>query len=235
MDLLLSDGLAALCREDRDIEEVLAGRMEMVLSRLDRYVEEIELFNAAYGLVGAADRRELVIKHILDSLAPLGILRRLLRAAAAPRCIADVGSGAGLPGIPLAIAFPEVRFTLIERMGRRAGFLRNCLALLGLSNAEVEEQEMEKAAPDRFSLIVFRAFRPLEPVIARGLSRLLAEGGILAAYKGRKDKIAEEMEAVRGLVPSWEVYPLLTPFLEEERHLVVMRFFTACCSGVRDH
>jgi 16S rRNA (guanine527-N7)-methyltransferase len=223
MDPLLPDGLAALCRADQDIEDVLAGQADTVLSRLNKYIEEIELFNAAYGLVGTMDRRELVIKHILDSLAPLGILRRLLRDAAAPRHIADIGSGAGLPGIPLAIAFPEARFTLIERMRRRAGFLRNCLALLDLSNAEVEEQEMEKATPNRFSLIVFRAFRPLEPAIVRGLFRLLAGGGVLAAYKGRKDRITEEMEAIRGLVPSWEAYPLLTPFLEEERHLVIMR------------
>jgi 16S rRNA (guanine527-N7)-methyltransferase len=223
MDPLLSDGLAALCRNDRDIEEVLATRTDAVLSPLNKYIEEIELFNSAYGLVGAADRRELVIKHILDSLAPLGILRRLLQDTALPRRIADVGSGAGLPGIPLAIALPDCSFTLIERMGRRAGFLRNCLALLGLTNTEVEEGEMEKAAPGRFSLIVFRAFRPLEPAIVQGLFRLLAEGGILAAYKGRKDKVAEEMEAIRDLVPIWEAHPLKVPFLEEERHLVVMR------------
>jgi 16S rRNA (guanine527-N7)-methyltransferase len=82
---------------------------------------------------------------------------------------------------------------------------------------------MEKAAPGRFSLIVFRAFRPLEPAIVQGLFRLLAKGGILAAYKGRKDKVAEEMVAIRDLVPSWEALPLKVPFLEEERHLVVMR------------
>jgi 16S rRNA (guanine527-N7)-methyltransferase len=223
MDSLLPDGLAALCREDRDIEEVLAGRADTVLSRLNKYIEEIELFNSAYGLVGAADRRELVVKHILDSLAPLGALRRLLRAAASPLRAADAGSGAGLPGIPLAIALPDCSFTLIERMGRRAGFLRNCLALLGLSNAEVEEREMEKAAPGRFSLIVFRAFRPLEPAIVQGLFRLLVKGGTLAAYKGRRDKIAEEMDAIRNLVPSWEALPLKVPFLEEERHLVIIR------------
>jgi 16S rRNA (guanine527-N7)-methyltransferase len=108
-------------------------------------------------------------------------------------------------------------------MGRRVGFLRNCLALLGLSNTEVEEGEMEKATPGRFSLIVFRAFRPLEPAIVGGLFRLLAEDGMLAAYKGRKDKIAEEMEAIRDLVPSREAHPLTVPFLEEERHLVVLR------------
>jgi 16S rRNA (guanine527-N7)-methyltransferase len=223
MDSLLSDGLAALCREDRDAEEVLAGRMDTVLSQLNKYIEEIELFNSAYGLVGTADRRELVVKHILDSLAPLGALRRLLCDAPAPPRIADVGSGAGLPGIPLAIALPDCSFTLIERMGRRAGFLRNCLALLGLSNTEVEEREMKKAAPGRFTLIVFRAFRPLEPAIVQGLFRLLAEGGILAAYKGRQDKVAEEMEAIRDLVPAWEAHPLTVPFLEEERHLVIIR------------
>jgi 16S rRNA (guanine527-N7)-methyltransferase len=223
MDALLSDGLAALCREDRDIEDVLAGRMDAVLSQLDKYIKEIELFNSAYGLVGTTDHRELVVRHILDSLAPLGALRRLLSGAPAPCRIADAGSGAGLPGIPLAITLPDCSFTLIERMGRRAGFLRNCLALLDLPNAEAEEREMEKAAPGRFSRIVFRAVRPQEPAIVQGLFRLLAEGGFLAAYKGRRDKIAEEMEAIRDLVPSWEALPLKAPFLDEERHLVVIR------------
>jgi 16S rRNA (guanine527-N7)-methyltransferase len=140
--------------------------------------------------------------------------------------LADVGSGAGFPGIPLAICLPGVRFTLIERMGRRAGFLQNCLAALGLANAAVEETEMEKAAPGRFDLVVFRAFSPLEPVVLKSLCRLLAPGGIIAAYKGRRQVVEAELTAAEAAVPklagTWEIIPLQVPFLDEERHLAVI-------------
>ena len=202
---------------------------------LAKYIEEIELFNDAYGLVKVRNRRELIIKHILDSLAPVTILRRLH----AKPLIADVGSGAGLPGIPLAVCMPNADFTLIERMGRRAGFLRNTVAVLGLPNARVEEAEMEKISPAAcFDIVVFRAFRPLDPDIFKGLSRLLADGGILAAYKGRRQSLEEEMANLltapkKGAFPSigtWEALPLELPFLEEERHLLLIRQASTACA-----
>jgi 16S rRNA (guanine527-N7)-methyltransferase len=172
----------------------------------------------------------LVIKHILDSLTPLPILSSLLPAACSPLPdIADVGSGAGLPGIPLAICMPEARFTLIERMGRRAGFLRDCAAILGLKNVIIEEAEMEKAAPGRFNLVVFRAFRPLEQSVLKMLFRLAVPGGVLAAYKGRQRVVEDEMAAVEKKVleiaGKWETIPLEVPFLEEERRLVIINSF----------
>jgi 16S rRNA (guanine527-N7)-methyltransferase len=222
MDRILQEGILRLRRGDPDMDRLFGTRFDEILGLLNKYIEEIELFNPAYGLVGVRDRRELVVKHILDSLCPLGIIFRLLQKggpAAAGGLVADAGSGAGLPGIPLAIALPDCSFSLIERMGRRAGFLRNTLAVLSLSNASVEEGEMEKVPAGRFSLITLRAFRPLEPAILQGLFRLLKSGGVLAAYKGRREKIDEEMAAAGG---GWKVFPLEVPFLEEERHLVVI-------------
>lgn len=241
---LLAEGLGAL------------GLLEdKTLSLLRKYIGEIELFNPAYGLVKVRDRRELIVKHVFDSLAPLHVIHRIISRGAAVHgsapggpaacaadkyapsdktpLIADAGSGAGLPGIPLAVCMPGADFTLIERMGRRAGFLRNALAVLGLPNVRVEEAEMEKlsASPSlRFDVIVFRAFRPLEPAILKGLLRLLAPGGALAAYKGRKKSIEEEMTGVldaaqKGAGPSlgaWEMIPLEVPFLDEERHLLLI-------------
>jgi 16S rRNA (guanine527-N7)-methyltransferase len=223
---VLSEGIKRLCQSCGDIDKLIAPRQDQVLDLLARYIAEIELFNPAYGLVGAADRRELVVKHILDSLAPAGIIHRLLEDQAAagnirPRA-ADVGSGAGLPGIPLAIVLPRINFTLIERMGRRAGFLRNTQAALGLSNVIIEENEMEKAGPARFSLLVFRAFRPLEPKILKGLFRLCAEGGTLAAYKGRREKIEAEMAALEQAAPTWNMIPCPVPMLDEERHILLI-------------
>jgi 16S rRNA (guanine527-N7)-methyltransferase len=196
---------------------------DRILSLLIRYMEEIELFNPAYGLVKVRDRGELIKKHILDSLAPIGIIRGLTN-----KTIADVGSGAGLPGIPLAICLPGTEFTLIERMGRRAGFLRNTLAVLGLSNVKVEEADMEKlpiSESGLFDLTVFRAFKPLDNGILKGLKRLLKPGGIIAAYKGRRQSIEEEMSqtALQRETILWEIIPLAVPFLEEERHLVLLR------------
>ena len=226
-DALLEEGLKKLG---------LGGNEDRISSLLARYIEEIELFNPAYGLVKVRDHEELIVKHILDSLAPLGVIRDLMEPPAGPKrkLIADIGSGAGLPGMPLAVCMPNAVFTLVERMGRRAGFLRDAAAVLGLSNVMVEEAEMEKLARSRagsFDLIVFRAFRPLEPVILKGLFALLASGGILAAYKGRRQSIEEEIARLErfplGNSPRgnlrWEIIPLEVPFLEEERHLVLIR------------
>jgi 16S rRNA (guanine527-N7)-methyltransferase len=211
------------------LEEGLAKlglSQDRILPLLLSYIKEIELFNPAYGLVKVNDRRELIVRHILDSLAPLDVIRHTL--ASAPEretpLIADAGSGAGLPGIPLAICMDGAEFTLIERMGRRAGFLRDALAVLGLPNVRVEEAEMEKLrrpTEKRFDLVVFRAFRPLEPAILKGLLKLLAPGGALAAYKGRRQAIEEELAALPPAV--WEIYPVEVPFLEEERHLVILK------------
>jgi len=208
------------------------------LDGLRRYIEQIELFNPAYGLVGSKDRDELVIKHILDSLAPLALIRLLLAGIAATGekpgetgsadhaalpTVADLGSGAGLPGIPLAICMPEYHFTLIERMGRRIGFLENTCALLGLRNVGIEQSDVERAQAHRFSLIVFRAFRPLEPAMLKAIFRLLAPGGLLAAYKAREERVAEELGAVAALVGAWKELGTPVPFLEEQRRLVMVR------------
>jgi 16S rRNA (guanine527-N7)-methyltransferase len=239
---MILEGIQALCQSDKDIERLIAPRQKEVISLLSKYIAEIELFNPAYGLVGTNDRQELVIRHILDSLAPLGIIYRLLAAnactpqagnsppqaaaaSASPPQIADVGSGAGLPGIPLAIALPQCNFTLIERMGRRANFLRNTQTVLGLGNVTVEESEMEKfrAGQGRFQLVTFRAFKPLEPKLFKKLFRLCAEGGALAAYKGKSAKIEEEIQALEGLAGSREKISCPVPFLNEERNLLLIR------------
>ncbi len=226
-------GLPAIC-----ISNPLWPFPAGALDQLRRYIDQIELFNPAYGLVGSKDRDELVIKHILDSLAPLTLIRMLLAGLAssdgiesedgsavrpALPTIADLGSGAGLPGVPLAICMPEYQFTLIERMGRRIGFLENTCALLGLKNVGIEQSDVERAPAHRFSLIVFRAFRPLEPAMLKAIFRLLAPNGLFAAYKAREERVAEELGAVSALVGSWKEIETPVPFLEEQRRLVIVR------------
>jgi len=223
---LLAEGMLSLCQNDPDIENIIAPRHGEIISLLAAYIAEIMTHNPVLSLVGTNDPKELVIRHILDSLAPLGIISRKCNLSR----IADVGSGAGLPGIPLAIMLPDSEFTLIERKGRRSGFLRNTLAALvnknhSLSNVSVEEQEMEKVKSHRFSMVTFRAFKPLEPKILKKLFRLCAEGGVLAAYKGRRSKIEAEMAEIE--TPSqtiqWELIPCPVPMLDEERHLLLIQ------------
>jgi len=224
---LLAGGILSLCQNDPAIETLIAPRREEIITMLAAYIAEIMTHNPVLSLVGTNDPKELVIRHVLDSLAPLGLLARKCDLSR----IADVGSGAGLPGIPLAIALPDSEFTLIERKGRRSGFLRNTLAALGannrngLSRIRVEEQEMEKVKPRRFTTVTFRAFKPLEPGILKKLFRLCAEGGVLAAYKGRRSKIEAEMAGLEQ--PSqtirWELIPCAVPMLDEERHLLLIK------------
>ena len=221
---LLTEGIEALMK-DAEIERLVAPRHDEIISLLTRYLKEIELFNPAYGLVGTRDSEELVVKHILDSLSPLGIISRLLNEVCAegrPQ-IADAGSGAGLPGIPLAIALPGCDFTLIERMSRRAGFLCNAKAVLSLSNIKVEEGELEKTSAKNFALVTFRAFKPLEPKLLKTLLRACAAGGVIAAYRGRREKTEAELSALKEICGKWEMIPCTVPFLDEERHLLIIR------------
>ncbi|GAB6392990.1 MAG: 16S rRNA (guanine(527)-N(7))-methyltransferase RsmG [Treponematales bacterium] len=222
-DTALEEGVDVLIRSSAETAGALAPRLGVILAQLARYIEEIERFNPVYGLVKVKDRRELVVRHILDSLAPLGVLLPLLKP---PCALADAGSGAGLPGIPLAVCLPQVKVTLIERMARRAGFLRNAAAVLGLSNVSVEEAEMENAAPARFRAVAFRAFRPLDKPVLKGLLRLLTpeRAAFLAAWKGRRAAVEAEMAAL-ALPPGlcWKAVPVKTPFLDEERRLVLLR------------
>jgi 16S rRNA (guanine527-N7)-methyltransferase len=241
---ILEEGLDTLCRSSQDARELIVPRRAQIVTLLCAYIAEIERYNPALGLVGTTDRQELIQRHILDSLAPLGLFYRLLTERGGdqiPRC-ADVGSGAGLPGIPLAIAMPRIQFILIERMGKRAGFLRGVQKTLALSNMEIIEDEMEKFAHNLiekkspsaacFDLVTFRAFRRFESKIIRGLFRLRAADGIIAAYKGRREKIDAEITdlekyfAGRGnkcQTPVYEVAACPTPLLDEERHILLIR------------
>jgi 16S rRNA (guanine527-N7)-methyltransferase len=205
------------------------GLETLGLSRLKEplmaYMAEIELFNPAWGLVKVAGRDELVIKHILDSLAPLSIIENTLKERHIAEA-ADIGSGAGLPGIPLALALPQVQFSLVERMARRAGFLRDAQALLAtkgfLQNVSVLEQQMEELKAGSFGLVVFRALKTLDVKTLKALLRLLKDRAILAAYKGKNETIEAEMAALAPAFPNleWKALMYSVPFLDEERHLV---------------
>ncbi len=216
--------------------DALDIRADPLCTRLARYIEEIELWNPTYGLVNSSGD-DLVIKHILDSLAPLALLGPMLAEldaglAAGPHmkaCLADIGTGAGLPGIPLALAMPERQVFLVERMGKRVRFLENQKAILGLDNVTILESEAERARGP-FDLVVFRAFRPFtETKLFRSIASHVSAVGIIAAYKGKESTARAELAAIAmdpglgRLANEAELFPVHVPFLEEERCLVVMR------------
>jgi 16S rRNA (guanine527-N7)-methyltransferase len=204
-----------------------------VLEKLRNYLKEIEIWNPAYGLV-AASGDELVVKHVLDSLAPWKILAALVGefdegGALGPATVNDLGSGAGLPGIPLSIVMPDRKFRLIERMGKRMAFLESQKLILGLDNVEVVESEAERAAGP-LDIVVFRAFRPFaELKLFRSIWKNLSPGGAFLAYKGKAHNARLELAALAAdplfsePASRAEVSELVVPFLEEERCAVVMR------------
>ena len=164
----LIDGLKK-CGIPEEVAPELAQKMEA-------YIKEIILFNSAYNLTNTSDRDELVVRHIFDSLAAWPKIMSVVECSRS-ECIetsgtsfviADIGSGGGLPGIPLAAAFSllpdfaDLHFELVERMEKRCAFLENCAAILGLKNVTVVNSEAERVPAEAYNLITFRAFRPLD-------------------------------------------------------------------------
>ncbi len=208
--------------------------LDALVSKMEQYIKEIILFNSAYNLTNTSDHDELVVRHILDSLAGYEVIKNCLSTSAdnsSPLIVGDIGSGGGLPGIPLAESFlcaenPEltVEFKLVERMEKRCSFLENCKAMLGLTNIEIWNTVAEQVEPECFDLITFRAFRPLDEKMTKTLLRMVKKGGVLCAYKARLDNIRQEMDGIKKLVPEYEVCPLTVPGLEDsERNIVLVR------------
>ena len=196
--------------------------------KMEAYIKEIILFNSAYNLTNTSDRDELVVRHIFDSLVAWPKIAEL--AGKGPVLLADIGSGGGLPGIPLAAAFSllpdfsSLRFELVERMEKRCAFLENCAAILGLKNVTVVNSEAERLPEAAYDLITFRAFRPLDKKMTKTLLRIVKPQGYLCAYKAKETSIKEEMTAITAVVPDYEVQPLNVPGLEaSERNLVIIR------------
>lgn len=201
----LEAGLDAL-----GLDRALAGPLLDYLALLLRW-------NAAYNLTAIRDPREMVAKHLLDSLAMHGATAPL---AAAGGRLADLGTGAGFPGIPLAIAQPGLQVALVESSGKKARFLREAIRNLGLGNATAIESRIEAYdAPAAFDAITARALATLPLILALG-GHLLKPGGVLLAMKG-----VAPADEIAALPPGWEVReirPLAVPGLGAERHLVVV-------------
>jgi 16S rRNA (guanine527-N7)-methyltransferase len=189
------------------------------------YCDEIELWNRRSSLV-AASGVDLVIKHILDCLAGLPHISEYLGAG---RTMADLGSGAGFPGVPIALLRSEVIIDLIERSGKKAVFLRNIAAILAMENIRVVEADYRKIKM-RYDVLTFRALLPLDRQFIQNAAKLLNPNGLIAAYKGKLNKVNAELAAVADVIDDMRVFKLEVPFLEEERHLVLFKPGRCCQS-----
>ena len=180
-------------------------------ARLLDYVDLLERWNAAYNLTAVRDPAEMVTRHLVDSLA---ILPHVSGAT-----LADLGSGAGLPGIPLAIAAPARETLLVDSNGKKARFLREAVRRLDLKHVRVAEGRVEDVA-GTFACITARAFASLADMLGWG-GHLLAPGGVWLAMKGRVPE--DELEAVPPGFRVEKIVALNVPGLDAERHLVIVR------------
>lgn len=207
----------------RGLEALGLPRDEGRIARLLRHIEEIRLFNPAFKLVGDPIG-SIAARHTLDSLAGARLVEEAVRSRGGAAKVADLGSGAGFPGIPLAIMLPDVSFTLVERMGRRCGFLRNAILATGLEGRTALLCEDARAVRQKFALVVMRAFRPLAEAAGEAL-RLLEDGGAILAWKGRERTLEDEIAALEARFPGVfdvRATAVEVPFTEGTRRLCLL-------------
>ena len=193
----------------RSLGLTLAGE---TAARLQRLLDELERWNRTYNLTALATREEMVTHHLLDSLA--------VRAELVGTAIADVGTGAGFPGLPLAITTPERHFTLIDSVNKKVRFVAHAVRSLDLQNVAAvrsRAEDLRPAAP--FDTVLARALAPLPQLLAV-VDTLCGPATRVLALKGKRPD--DELAAVP---PAWRVEAvraLEVPGLEAERHLVVL-------------
>jgi len=198
----LDKGLAAL---DQEITTQQAAGLQTLLDELGRW-------NRRINLTAITDPAAMVSGHVLDSL----VVRPWLKGPA----VIDIGTGAGFPGLPLAIVEPRLKFTLLDSNGKKISFVRHMIGELSLDNAEAVKARAEDYAPGtRFDTVIARALASVSRLVELS-AHLVGEDGQLLALKGKYP--AEELESIERL-PDWDysVHELKVPGLEaHSRHLV---------------
>jgi 16S rRNA (guanine527-N7)-methyltransferase len=202
---------------DEESNLLIAGARDMgwalgapPAATLLRLLDELEAANARFNLTAIRDRPGMLHKHVLDSLS----LQAFLRGTR----FADVGTGAGFPGLPLAIVNPARRFVLIEATGKKARFVMQTALRLGLTNVEVVHARAESYRPPQlFDAVMARALSSLEDFVGHA-GHLCLPGGRLLAMKGKRpdDELDHLPKSHRVLA----VHRLRLPGLADERHLV---------------
>jgi 16S rRNA (guanine527-N7)-methyltransferase len=180
-------------------------------ARLASYLELIAKWNRVHNLTAVRETDQMVVLHVLDSLS---VLPHIMGA----RRLLDVGSGPGLPGIPIAIARPDAQVTLLDSSHKKATFLRQATSELALANVDVACERVEQWQPQqRFDAVISRAFSDLPDFVAQA-QHLVAPGGQLIAMKGVYP--FDEIARVPATHRVAQVVELQVPRLEAKRHLV---------------
>ena len=207
----LGEGLTAMHLELRPEQQ----------EKLLAYLALLKKWNRTYNLTAIRDETEMVTQHLLDSLSLLPAMYGSVLAGTGspPRRWADVGSGAGLPGIPLAVAQPDLEVTLIEAVEKKSAFQRQAKIELGLKNLAVVGGRVEEVAVAGFDAVVSRAFAELADFV-RLAGHLPVPGGRLYAMKGTVPE-----DEIGRLPAGWavaECIKLEVPGLNAQRHLIVL-------------
>lgn len=177
-------------------------------------------WNATYNLTAVREPASMLVQHLADCLAIVRPIDRALAALDSPR-ILDVGSGAGLPGAVLAIMLPHATVTCVDKVGKKAAFIRHASAELRLLNLKAEHARVETLRCGVFDLIVSRAFSSLADFSTLTRVHLATPGGLWLAMKGKPPHA--EVDAVSQDIDVFHVEPLIIPGLEAQRSLIWMR------------
>ena len=204
--------------------ELRAGLAELRLSLTDRQVAQLIAYAAllqkwgrTYNLTALLTPHEIVAHHLLDSLAVVEPMRRMLGAL--PERLLDVGSGAGLPGAVIAVANPEIHVDCLDAVAKKAAFVQQAAGAVGLANLRGVHGRVE-AWRERYPLVTSRAFASLADFV-RLSGNVLAEGGVWMALKGKYP--SEEIAALPTDVEMFHVEQLAVPTLNADRCIVWMR------------
>ncbi len=196
---------------EKGIERLGLELPEPMVDALMAYLAMLIKWNRAYNLTAVREPKQMVSRHLLDSLA-------VLPHFSAKRCI-DVGTGGGLPGVVLAITHPESEFVLLDSNGKKTRFLVQVKAELGLENMTVVQSRVRDYEPERrFDVVISRAFASLSDIV-EGCGHLLAEGGVIMSMKARLEE--DELAGLPEGYAIGETLALAVPGLEgEQRHLL---------------
>jgi 16S rRNA (guanine527-N7)-methyltransferase len=215
----LSDRAALYARLRAGTAELGLAPSADACERLLDYLDLLLRWNNAYNLTAVRSPADMIDRHLLDSLAIAPHVRG--------ESLADLGSGAGLPGIPLAILEPARQHVLVDSNGKKARFLREAVRTLGLVNVRVEQSRVEDMRGE-FETVTARAFAGLAEMLRVG-GRLLAADGVWLAMKGQLGK-----DDVLGLPAGFvvaDIQPLTVPGLDAARHLIIVRRAEALAHG----
>ncbi|MEO7152713.1 MAG: 16S rRNA (guanine(527)-N(7))-methyltransferase RsmG [Burkholderiaceae bacterium] len=203
--------------------DLIATELKLALSVRQResllqYVALLQKWNATYNLTSIRDPLQMMVQHIADSLAVVAPLAQQA-IGASPRLL-DAGSGAGLPGVVMAILRPQWRITCVDAVGKKMAFVRQAAGELRLSNVDAVHARLESLVGLHADVVVSRAYASLQDMIA-STRHHLAPGGVWAAMKGKMP--TPEVAALAADIEMFHVEPLTVPFLHAERCVVWMR------------